>query len=306
MSSVVFVLGPSGVGKTKHAFLWATRMNGIIVNADSVQVFKSVDIGTAKPPLKMRDEIPHHLFDFVKEGESYTAGEYSRDARNILQKNQDKNIFFVGGSGFYFQCLEWGMPEIPLVDPSFLSKMKKKVQKKEDLKKIFDEVAKKDPEYAGTIHPHDTYRVLKAFYFLKVLKEPLSDVYRKKPQKKKIKALKIGIFQSKKDLKENVIQRVDDMLEKGLLEEVRSLKEKGLENWAPLKSIGYKESLKHLKGDISLNELREEIIKNTMLLIKKQFTWFKRDEEIKWFLQPVDDNEVMEYLEKHIQIKDQR
>ncbi len=290
---VIFVVGPTASGKSDLALKWAQQARGAIVNCDSIQVFRSLDIGSAKPSKEDFAKVPHFLFDYVDESRDMTAGEFSRDFFVTLEniKNQFPVVFVVGGTGFYFQAIEKGMYPIGAADPQIIRQVEQEL--KEDPEALYQELQQKDPESAAKISANDHYRIARAVEMMRTHGKAVSLI---KKEFESARApfpyplLKLGLKIPKEQLLPRVEKRTDLMLRKGLVREVQSLLSRGLESWAPLQSVGYRECVDFLQGRVKdEQELRELIVQNTMRLAKKQRTWFQRDSEIFWITPPEVD-----------------
>lgn len=297
---VVFVVGPTASGKSALAIQLAEKFHGAIVNCDSIQLYQSVNVGSAKPSSDDFRRVPHFLFDIVPEGKEITAGEYQREFFDCLKtlEKQFPVVFVVGGTGFYFQAIEKGMFNIGAADEAMQAQVESELAEKGGPEKLHEELNEKDPETAQKISVNDHYRLGRAVEILRTHGKAPSQV--KKEFEDQIEPfpyplLKIGVKASREELTPNVLTRTRQMLQNGLVDEVKSMMAKGLENWAPLSSVGYLEVLQFLNGEIvSEKELEDLIVQNTHRLAKKQRTWFQRDSEIHWV--PMGDKGVAENL----------
>ncbi len=291
---VVFVVGPTASGKSALALSLAQKFQGAILNCDSIQLYQSLDIGSAKPTAEEFKAVPHFLFDYVPEGQEITAGEYRRDFFATLEKikSQFPVVFVVGGTGFYFQALEKGMFSIGAADSKTQAHVEAELSEAGGPEKLHQELLEKDPETGRKISVNDHYRLGRAIEILRTHGKAPSQI--KKEFEAQIEAfpfplLKLGVKASREELTPAVVLRTEKMLEMGLVGEVKALLAKGLKNWAPLSSVGYQETILFLDGKLpSLKELAELIVQNTHRLAKKQRTWFQRDSEIHWL--PMGDS----------------
>ncbi len=279
----VLLVGATASGKSALAENLATHFSGAILNCDSLQVYKRLDIGTAKPEREVRQRIPHLLFDIVPPGEILTAGDFRKLALSALERELPQRIVFgVGGSGFYIQALEKGMFEIEKPAPEIDLEMRTELKKK-GLPHMYQRLCQLDPEYAQVVNPNDAYRVVRALVMIldsgKTV-TALRSSFRQQPFPFPI--LKLGIEATRAELLPRVELRVEQMLAAGFLQEVRDLHAEGFSDWPPLQSVGYKECLMHLRGEITKERLKTLIVEKTLQLAKKQRTWFKRDSEIHW------------------------
>ncbi|UOF02961.1 tRNA (adenosine(37)-N6)-dimethylallyltransferase MiaA [Bdellovibrio reynosensis] len=301
---VIFVVGATATGKSEWALKLAQEFNGVIVNCDSIQLYKHVDIGAAKPSKEEMKLVPHYLFDYVLPPHEMTAGKYHRDFFNCLKEiPEDKAVFVVGGTGFYFMAIEKGMyPVLPM--PAEIQKqVADELAADGGAEKLHQELLVKDPEYGAKIHLSDHYRIGRAIELMRSqnktvtqIQKEFADVQEKFPYP----LLKIGPSWDREVLKDRIHLRTEKMLQQGLLEEVKSLLDQGLETWAPMSSVGYKESIAHLKGELTSQDLLQEISKNTRQLAKRQRTWFQRDKDIHWFAGATGFPEARDMVEKFL------
>ena len=301
MKTAIFILGPTCTGKTDLGFFLAKKLHSPVINADSLQCYKGMDIGTAKPDWKKRHPLlPCYLFDHIKPPQIYTAGQFQKDAQSILNQHiHQKNCLVVGGSGFYLQALEKGCYPIPPMD----RKTKKYFKEKEQLhglSSLYEELEKLDIDYAQSIHRNDQYRIFRALQVIQYTGLKMSEVKKSfKAQDLNYHILKIGLTAQNQILKQRVIQRTHEMLYKGLVHEVQQFIDQGLENFPPLQSVGYKETLRHLRGELSLESLHGHIVQRTMQLIKKQKKWFRRDPSIHWYDYKTDYKKIYKFYNLH-------
>jgi tRNA dimethylallyltransferase len=288
---VVFIVGPTATGKTDFALEVCEKFKSEIVNGDSLQVYKELNIGTAKPSLQQRGRIPHHLFDVVDLGGAYTAADYREQSLYTLQQIEKRNLplaCVVGGSGFYLQALYQGMYSLPKVSGEIKQKAQELITQSADL--AYQELCRLDPEYGQKVSSKDHYRVQRGLEMIwssgKTVTETKKDFTESSATAFPFKSIWIGLDQAVEDLKQRVALRVKLMLEQGLIQEVIDLREKlrkrNMGNWPPLQSVGYKEVQELLDGKIKQSELAEKIVISTMQLAKKQRTWFRNQVDTKW------------------------
>ena len=283
-AGLIFIVGPTCSGKSKWALRMAEAFSGAILNADSIQFYEGLNIGSAKPEFHKTPHIPHFLFQAARAPKVLTAGDFRRKALKILTKEMSdkRSVFITGGSGFYIQALEKGMFPVKPVPERILNELEYR-KKTKGLKVLYEELYREDPVFAQTISSKDDYRVIRALSVIKTEGRPLSEI-RKENQIKKLPwpYRKIGLSISKEDLKKRIIIRVKTMLKKGLIEETEDFIKRGFLKWRPLQSLGYRECLLYLKGEIKRENLEEEIIRRTLYLAKRQKTWFQKDKSIVW------------------------
>lgn len=279
-----FILGPTGVGKSKFSLEMAIKHKGQIINSDSLQMYRSVRIGTNQPSHKDLKRVPHHLFGFVEAGKQYTAGEFLKKTLKIIESETLKSpLFITGGSGFYVQALEKGMFSVPKVSKEMMDQLKDELNKKGHFF-LYKELEKKDAKYAQKIHSKDTYRLLRTLSLIRTSGKSMSEIQKESSLKPlPFSFLKLALFLEKEELKQILLIRTKRMLESHFIEEVKNLIERGFSNWPVLKSVGYQECVDFLERGFSKNVLIEKILNRNLKLVKKQMTWFKRDPSICWF-----------------------
>lgn len=286
--NVIFVVGATGTGKSKLALELAEKDGGVIFNCDSVQCYSEVAIGAAKPSSQDLGRVPHHLYSFVKPPSEITVGQYHREFFLELEKVRStgvQTIYVVGGTGFYFQALEKGLFPVSQTPPELKADIETWLSSPEGLAEGYRELQKLDPEAAAKISSADAYRIGRAFELIRHEKKSLSQIQKDfaaqaVPFPYPLK--KIGLNLSREELAPRISARTQTMLAGGLIEEVESLLKRGLDEWAPLKSVGYKEAVQFIRDNKSREWLVDEITLRTLQLAKKQKTWFKRDNEIEW------------------------
>lgn len=288
MPKVVFVVGPTASGKSALALDLAQRFDGAIINADSIQMYQNLDIGSAKPTAEEMNLVPHYLFGFAKAPETVTVGDFHRKFFELIETIPQDLAFVVGGTGFYFQALEKGLPKIPAARPDFQGPyFKKWAADPASAREDHEFLKSRDPQSAARIHFNDHYRLARALDIMDATGKSVTDVWQDHgdaaPQFP-YSLLKIGFRASREDLEERVRLRTREMLSKGMLNEVERLLQQGFENWDPLFSVGYKQVRDALLkgGEPDLEALEKDIVQQTLKLAKKQRTWFQRDPEIHW------------------------
>lgn len=282
---VIFVQGPTGAGKSHWALQQARRIPGsCIVNCDSVQIYKYVDIGSSKPTTEDLKIVPHYLYSEIDFPDTITAGQYERLFFSKLENMDEAIVFVVGGTGFYFRALEKGMYPVTEIKNAVTEETRLLVNEK-GFGYLYDWILDNDPEHARKLSRNDHYRIERAYQLMRSEGKTITEIQRKfeaNQRKFPYPLLKIGITEEKQVLKDLVTQRTKKMLDSGLIKEVETLLHMGFGGWDPLNSVGYKEVSAYLKSPSTPSILCEEIIQNTMKLIKKQKTWFQSDKEILW------------------------
>jgi tRNA dimethylallyltransferase len=292
---LLFVVGPTACGKSDIAVEIAEALRPTaaaeIINCDSVQFFEGVDIGAAKPSADLLTRVPHHLIGHLPLGGEYTAGGFRRDALKLIEDRKQQasieTFIPVGGSGFYVQALEKGMYDVPLVSAEIRAQVESDSAEPGGWLKLYTELKTRDFSASEKIKPGDSYRILRAIEILRAHPRGTLTEIRAKFEASRppspFRVSKVGIFRPREILRERVTQRTRQMLKNGLIDEVKALREKGFKMWAPLSSVGYRETQDYLDGRLKLEDLEPLIITSTMQLAKRQMTWFKRDLSIRWF-----------------------
>lgn len=283
---VLFVVGPTAVGKSALAEAIAEEFKGAILNLDSVQVYQHLDIGTAKPDRQTREQIPHLLFDFVDHPQLLTAADFRRKALSELEKWTVRGpVIGVGGSGFYLRALERGMFEVGPISPHIREQLKIKFEKT-GAEGLFLELSQRDPETAERLNPNDIYRVTRALSIIESENRPLSEIRKEFARSQKpwpYRTFKVGLKLPRGLLEERIRQRIELMLSGGWRQEVETLLAGGFADWAPMKSVGYKEMVEAIEGRLEWDEFVSAVTLSTVKLAKKQMTWFRSDSSIHWF-----------------------
>ena len=268
MNKIVVIIGPTGVGKTKLSISLAKYLDAVVINADSMQVYRGLDIGTAKIKESEKEGIKHYLFDICDIEEEYNIYKYQKDGRKLLDKFQKegKNVVLVGGSGLYIKSL--------LYDYKFQEEEYKEAYENLTNQELLEEIKK---HHETDIHVNNRKRLIRELNKIKNNNQITSDIH-----KKLYNFLLIGLTCDREELYKIVDKRVDLMIEDGLIEEVKTLYEKGINSKAMQTGIGYKELYSYFKGDISLEEAVKLIKKNTRHFIKRQYTFFKHQMDVTW------------------------
>lgn len=279
MSKIVVIVGPTASGKTKLSIELAKYINAEIINADAVQIYKEVNIGSAKVTKEETEGIPHHLLNYVSLNENYTLYDYQLDARNILNKllNENKNVVIVGGSGLYLKALLY---DYELKSENKIDLCKYNNFENKQLKEMADKIS-----INNGIHLNNRNRLLRFISHY----DNTGEVIINKPEKDKLlyNIEIIGLKADRTKLYEKINLRVDNMFKKGLVEEAKKLFDGKIDTNS---IIGYKELNKYFNGEISLEEAKTEIKKNTRHYAKRQYTWFNNQfDNINWIEVNYDD-----------------
>ncbi len=302
MDQILIIAGPTAVGKTKLSIALAKALDGEIMNADSMQIYRHMDIGTAKPTEDEKEGIPHHLMDFLDPGEAFNVSCYQDYANHVINDMIKRNKFPIvtGGTGFYIKSL---------IDPTdFLTAKASDVfriemenlAKKEGNEAVFRLLQRDDPKMAQKLHPNDLRRVIRALEVFHETGQPLSEIQEESKKKKGLfDPIYICLNMDRGKLYDRIDMRVDEMLKNGLLEETTRLKEMGFSSFLTAsQAIGYKEMMLYLDGHNTLEEAVAILKQNTRRYAKRQLTWFRNDERVHFVA--VDDFESFDELLNHI------
>lgn len=283
---VIIIVGPTCSGKTNLSLKISQLIHSEIISADSRQIYKLLDIGTAKPSQEQLQKVTHHLIDILDPIENYDASKFEKDAERIIDQIQKKNKIpiVVGGSGLYIRALIDGIIETADKDEDYRKVL---IHKRKEFgnELLFEELKKVDPLSAEKMRPQNWKRVMRALEVLHSTGEPIWKHYQKQSShhQKKYNFIQFGLNWDRKILYQNINERVDWMIENGLTEEVKNILSIGYDkNLNSLNTVGYKEIFKYLDGEISLEKAIELIKRNTRHYAKRQMTWFRRDKRIHW------------------------
>ena len=263
---IVAIVGPTGVGKTKMSVELAKRYNAIIINTDAVQVYKGLNIGSAKATEEEKDGVKHFLLDFKEPSENYTVSDYQKDAREIIAKYKDRNIIFCGGTGLYL-CAA-------LMDYRFYEDISNETYDDLTNAELYELALKKDKNVK--IAKNNRVRLIR---FLN--KNPKEVV---EPKLMYDNVFFVGLTTNRDNLYDIINNRVDKMFAMGLVDEVANLVKKYPNSRVLNSAIGYKEVISYLRGEYTLEETKELIKKNSRHYAKRQYTWFNNKMDVKWFL----------------------
>lgn len=299
---ITIILGPTASGKSALAIDLSPLFNAEIINADSMQVYRFMDIGTAKPDRADREKVVHHLIDVVNPDEDYTVAAFRKDASEKIEEitRRGKNVFVVGGTGLYIKALAEGLFEGPERDLDMRESLLDEARIRGEVS-LYERLKRVDPVSASAIHPNNLRRVVRALEVYYLTKRPLSDFHREHAfSERPYDALKIGLLKERAGLYADIEERVDWMMREGLLDEARRLKSMGYgTDLKPMAGLGYKEMCLHLNGAIALEEAVELLKRNTRRYAKRQLTWFRKDPEIRWFY-PEERNGITGLISRHL------
>jgi tRNA dimethylallyltransferase len=299
---ILAVLGPTCTGKSECALWLAREVGGEIVNADSMQVYKHFDIGSAKPDLAARQEVAHHLIDIVEPEEEFNGALFQEAADRAIRTIQvKKNVpIVVGGTGLYLRILFHGLFATE-GDASTREKLKGRFQ--EDPVSVYEELKRIDAEYASKISPNDRIRVVRALEIYFASGMTMSQWQEEHGfREQRYETCKIGLKRARTDLYERINRRVETMLEVGWVEEVEALLKAGYDSDVkPFLSIGYRDIVLYLDSVLSYAEMVVKIKQETRHYAKRQITWFAKEKDIAWFEYPEDKKLIKEEVRRFLQ-----
>ncbi len=291
---IIVITGPTGTGKTKLSVEIAKKFNGEIINADSTQIYKGLDIATAKVTSEEKENIPHHLFDIKELTEDYTVFDYQRDARKIIGRliDNNKTPIVVGGTGLYIKAL--------LYDYKFTSELKKKDYSIYTTKELYEKALEIDNNL--DIHANNRQRLERFLDYYDNNGKSLNE--KEKATKLLYDTVFIGLTMDRDILYKRLNSRVDLMITKGLMSEAEEIYKSGIRTKAIMTPIGYKELFPYFEGNEALDNCLELIKKRTRNYAKRQYTWFNHQIPVKWFNVDLDNfdqtiKEVTEYINEH-------
>ena len=299
MNKAIVIAGPTGVGKTKISIDLASELNAEIISSDSAQVYRGLNIGTAKITEEEMQGIKHHLIDIVEPMSKYSVGNFEKDVNKILNQNPEKNFLLVGGTGLYLNSVTNGLSILPEADKKtrdYLSTL--------DNQTLLELAFKYDEEATKEIHPNNRVRLERVVEVFLLTGQKFSELSKKNIKNNNFKFLKIALERDRENLYDRINKRVDIMFEQGLVDEVKNLYKIYGEKLYKLNIIGYNEIIDYINGKISLDETSYRIKLNSRHYAKRQFTWFKADKEYQWFnLDEVSEQEIVKTIYTLFNIK---
>lgn len=285
LPAAVVICGPTGIGKTSFAIELAKQFNGEIVGADSMQLFRFMDIGTAKPTPAEQASVFHHMVDVIDPDGHFDAEMYARMAHAKILELVGKEIlpFIVGGTGLYIKALIHGLFEGVKIDPQVRQDLKKEAEELGG-RQLHQKLKNRDPAAAARIHVNDIYRIVRALEVFETTRRPLSEKQRTHRFKsQRMRTLKIGLYMVRSALYERIDRRVEIMMDQGLLKEVEGLLAAGYPpDLKSMKSLGYRHMVEFITGVVDWDEALRTLKRDTRHYAKRQMTWFRADPEIVW------------------------
>lgn len=300
---VLALVGPTAIGKTELSLGLAREFNCEIVSVDSMQVYRYMDVGTAKASVHERQMVPHHLIDIVDPDDDYNAARFVSDCLDAISDihRNGATPLLTGGTGLYFQALRQGLFPAPRIEKSIRESLRRRITE-EGSAALHDELKEHDSSSAERIHPHDTARILRALEIFQATGIPLTEHLRRQQENAAVRRfihfIAIGLTCMRETLYQRINRRTTQLFEQGLENEVRRLLELGYgPELKSMQSIGYRHMVNYIEGRWSLDECVNTLARDTRRYAKRQYTWFNRDESIEWFDRG-DANEIFSYVEQ--------
>ena len=308
---LLVIIGPTAVGKTNLSIEMAKRYNGEIISGDSMQIYRGMDIGTAKITKEEMQGIPHHLIDIKEPEENFSVAEFQLLVRAKINEiaKRGKLPIIVGGTGLYIQSViyDYQFSDVP-GDEAFRLELEGRV-KQIGNDALYKELQAVDPESAAQIHPNNVRRVIRALEIFHLTGKTMQDYQRKQQPDLMYETALVGLTMDREKLYERINLRVDIMVKQGLLDEVKSLYNQGLRDCQSIQAIGYKEIYDYLDEKVTLDDAVEQLKQNSRRYAKRQLTWFRNKMDVKWFdMTYVNDlakkiAEISQYVEGKLQVK---
>jgi len=308
---LLVIIGPTAVGKTKLSIEMAKRYNGEIISGDSMQIYRGMDIGTAKITEKEMEGIPHYLIDIKEPSDNFSVAEFQhlvRDRINEIAK-KGKLPIIVGGTGLYIQSViyDYQFSDVP-GDETFRLKLEERA-KEIGNEALYKELLAVDQESAAQIHPNNVRRVIRALEIFHLTGKTMKDLQSTQQRDLLYDTALVGLTMDRENLYKRINTRVDLMINEGLITEVKSLYQQGLRDCQSIQAIGYKEIYDYLDGKVTLEEAVENLKQNSRRYAKRQLTWFRNKMDVQWFDMTDVNNfskkiaEISHYVEGKLQVK---
>lgn len=298
------ITGPTATGKSAIALLLAERMAGEIISVDSMQVYREMDIGTAKPTPQEQERVPHHLIDVADPEEDFSVARYKEMAETAIRSvcKKGRLPFLVGGTGLYLKALLEGFPFPPLQKDEQFRRTLEGLAREKGKNYLHERLSQVDTEMAAKLHPNDHRRIIRSLEVYHQMGEPPSLVLQR--HKNKPSPYRVGgviLTRPRPDLYKKINERVDSMVEQGLVQEVQRLIDRGCTlNHTSMQGLGYREIYTFLEGQSSLEEAKESIKKNTRRFAKRQLTWFRHQLQLPWYVLENEPEEHRQDVETKI------
>jgi tRNA dimethylallyltransferase len=299
--TLIIIAGPTAAGKTALAIQIAKHFKTEIISADSRQFYREMNIGTAKPSKEELEVIPHHLIDSHSIVDSFSVGDFEKEVINLLEKlfkSLDK-VVLVGGSGLFINAICNGFDELPVATNEIRAGLNKLLTEK-GIDHLQEKLKKADPQYYAEVDINNPQRLIRALEVFESTGYPFSTYRTKTPKKRNFNIIKLGINPTREKLYEQINLRVNQMVERGLFEEVKGLVEYRQLN--TLNTVGYSELFEYIDGKLSKEEAIDKIKQNTRRFAKRQLTWFKKSEDMNWF-EANELNAILDFLDAAMNVR---
>lgn len=303
MKTLITLQGPTGVGKTELSLRLAEFFDTCILNADSRQVYRDIPIGTAAPTEAERQRVPHHFVGMLALDDYYSAAQYESDVLQLLNDEvfpQKDVAILSGGSMMYIDAVCKGIDDIPTIDAETREMMRERYER-EGLEPLAEELRLLDPDYYAECDIRNPKRVVHALEICYMTGRTYTSFRVRRKAHRPFRIIKVGLQREREELYARINRRVDSMMQDGWLDEARRVLP--FRHCNSLNTVGYKELFKYLDGEWELDFALEKIRRNTRVYSRKQMTWFRRDEEVRWF-HPEDENGILDYLQAVLKTPD--
>lgn len=312
-NKLIILTGPTAVGKTALSIRLAKKLNGEIVSADSMQVYKYMDIGSAKISPEEMEGVPHHLINILEPDEEFNVFRFKLLAREALEGIYGRGHIpiLTGGTGFYIQALLYDIDFSSEEDHSLIRARLEEEGREKGSQYLHERLMEADPASAEAIHPNNLKRVIRALEFYQLTGTPISAHNRQQREKEACyNACYFVLSDNRNRLYENIERRVDEMMEAGLVPEVEGLRKMGChKDMVSMQGLGYKEILSYLEGECSLDEAVYLIKRDTRRFAKRQLTWFRREKDVIWVNKPdfaYDNDRILDFMAEYAERMDKR
>jgi len=290
------IIGPTAIGKTRVSITIAKALNTEIISCDSRQFYREMEIGTAVPSAEELAEVKHHFIQHISIFDDYSVGDYEKEALQKIDELFEKYdiVILTGGSGLYQKSVLEGLDAFPKVDESIRRKLNQ-IYENKGLKPLQHQLKQLDPDYYKVVDLRNPHRLIRALEICIETSKPYSSFLKsKKADNRNFQSIKIGLQAEREIIYKRIEQRVEQMFDAGLVEEAKKLHP--YKHLNALQTVGYKELFAHFEGKISLEETKSEIKKNTRRFAKRQLTWYRKQDDIKWFSYDVKVDEILGYM----------
>ena len=292
--NLIVLIGPTGIGKTELSLNIAQKYSSEIISSDSRQIYRHIPIGTAAATEQQKDRIKHHFVDFLELDEYYSAYKFEEDVMNFLNEYFKHNdvALMTGGSMMYIDAICKGIDEMPSVDPEVRDKVIRDYNEK-GLDYVLAQLKELDPEYYEIVDRNNPKRVVHGVEICLTTGRTYTSYRSNTIKQRPFNIIKVGLLRDREELYKRINSRVDIMIADGLIDEVKRVSQ--YRNLNALNTVGFKEIFNYIDGEWTLDFAIEKIKQNTRIYSRKQMTWFRRDEDIKWF-NPESESEIIEYI----------